>query len=264
MSGQNREAGIYIKGDVEGCTEDDFMAEFASFGEITEVFLKSRWALVQYTTASSAAAAAAANVQFVGGVAVEVSARTAAKVKAAVPDSVNIYLNNLNETASRDAVVAALEAFGEVTSVKLETANGYAYAAMDTMEAAQAAVAATPLTVGGCYEVNCEMRRSNPRSGKRRSRKTRAPKDLSKEIYIKGLNPETAEEFDIENAFAAFGTVTRVSMRADRDFAFVTFEDAGAVAAAVASGGVSIGGCSVVVEARTGKARTPAATEEIY
>jgi hypothetical protein len=65
------------------------------------------------------------------------------------------------------------------------------------VEAAEEAVAAAPLTVGQLGEVACEMRRSRaPRTSKPRERRERraekpegrAPRDLSKDIYIKGLS----------------------------------------------------------------------------
>jgi len=268
---QDRTLGIYIKGVDEETTEEDCTAAFSSFGTITEVVLKGErgWGLVHFTTPAEAAAAAAGGITSVGGVEVEVLARTPPKPREdkAVPASVNIYLKGLEEETTREEVETALEAFGEVASVKLQAARGFAFAAMETVEAAEAAVAATPLTVGALGDVEVEMRRSRapaPRNGsdKPRSKKKsepRPPRDLSKDIYIKGLTPETDEDSNedaLMDVFGQYGTVTRVMLRKGRDFAFISFEEDGAVAAAVAaSGNIDVKGATVDVEARTGKPR---------
>jgi RNA recognition motif-containing protein len=266
MADQQRELGVYVKGINEETTEDDCMAAFSSFGEITEVFLKSErgFALVQFSTRAAAEAAAAAGVGYVGSATVSVAARTPPKEKSVYPDSVNIYMNGLNESTSEDEIVGILGAFGEVVAVELQGARGFAYITMGTVEAAVAAVAAT----------DCEMRGSTPRDRTRRAKKSsgrgarsRAPKDLSKEIYIKGLTPESPEASNkdaIREIFGAYGNVVRVTVRNDRDFAFVSYEDAASVAEAVEAsyGGLFINGESVTVEARTGKVRARADAPE--
>lgn len=262
---QDRALGIYIKGIAEDTTEADVMSAFSSFGQITEVILKGErgYALVHFNSAAEASAAAGGGVTSVSGVEVEVSARTPPKVREvrAAPASVNIYLRGLDDETTRDEVLDALTAFGEVTSVSLQNARGFAYAAMDTVEAAEAAVGAAPLTVGGLGDIECEMRRSRAptRKPRRAKKEDRAPKDLSKDIYIKGLKPETAEdsnEDELVGVFEQFGTVERVMLRKDRDFAFISFGEDGAVAAAVAqSGSLSIKGQTVTIEARNPKPR---------
>ena len=263
---QARELGIYIKGINEDTSEQDCTAAFSGFGTITEVVLKGErgYALVHFSSAAEASAAAMGGVTSVGGVDVDVAARTPQKAREAkdVPESVNLYLRGLDEETTREEVSECLEAFGVVTSVKLQAARGFAYAAMDSVDAAAAAVAATPLTVGELNEVACEMRRSKaPGAKKPRAKKeAQAPRDLSKDIYIKGLKPESAEdsnEDELMEVFGAYGTIERVMLRRDRDFAFITFEEDGAVAAAVAnSESISIKGMTVIVEARNPKERT--------
>ena len=211
-----------------------------------------------------------------------------------VPASVNLYLKGLDEETTRDEVEETLGGFGEVTSVKLRCEcpslfrlsssgwlprgshsarhaphrtpsddaaadhsadRGFAFAAMDTVEAATAAVAASPLTVGGLSDVEVEMRRSRAPA----PRKPRAPKRESninpfRDLYIKGLNPDVDNEDALYETFGQFGAVDRVILRKDRDFAFVTFVEDGAVAGAVAaSGGLAINGETVTVEARKPK-----------
>lgn len=258
-----RVQGIYIKGIDEETTEDDCTGVFSAFGSITEIVLRGErgFALVHFSSAAEASAAAAGGVTNVGGAEVEVSARTPFQAREPKESaaSVNIYLRELDESTTREEVSDALAAFGTVTSVKLQAARGFAFAAMESVEEAQAAVAASPLAVGELDGVVCEMRRSKAPSGKPRAKKERAPRDLSKDIYIKGLKPETAEDSNedaLMEAFGAYGTVERVMLRRDRDFAFISFAEDGAVAQAVASSGsISVKGQSVVVEARNPKER---------
>jgi RNA recognition motif-containing protein len=163
---QDRTLGIYIKGVDEETTEEDCTAAFSSFGTITEVVLKGErgWGLVHFTTPAEAAAAAAGGITSVGGVEVEVLARTPPKPREAkaVPATVNIYLKGLEEETTKEDVETALEAFGEVASVKLQAARGFAFAAMETVEAAEAAVAATPLTVGALGDVRSSSQLPSP------------------------------------------------------------------------------------------------------
>jgi len=253
------------------------------------------WALVQFADSAAAAAAAGAGVTSIGGCDVEVAARTPPKPREPrdVPASVNLYLKGLDEETTRDEVEETLGGFGEVTSVKLRCEapppssvfrafprlpfcparhapprapsddaaadhsadRGFAFAAMDTVEAAAAAVAASPLTVGELSDVEVEMRRSRAPA----PRKPRAPKRESninpfRDLYIKGLNPDEDNEDALYETFGQFGAVDRVILRKDRDFAFVTFVEDGAVAGAVAaSGGLTINGETVTVEARKPK-----------
>ena len=125
-----------------------------------------------------------------------------------------------------------------------------------------AAVAAAPLVVGELEGVECEMRRSRaPQARKPRAQnsESRAPKDLSKDIYIKGL-PELddgdSNEGELRSVFEQYGTIERVMLRKGRDFAFISFAEGGSVAMAVDAGnggGIVINGESVTVEARTGR-----------
>ena len=262
---QDRGLGIYIKGIDEDTSELDCRAAFSPFGLITEVFLKSErgFALVHFSSAAEALAAATGEVTTVGGAAVEVTARTPAKEAKEILASNNLYLRGLDEETTQEEIREALAAFGAVTSVKLQAARGFAYAAMDSMEQAAAVVAASPLTVGELADVACEMRRSRAPTRKPRAKKEKEqtpPRDLSKDIYIKGLKPESAEnsnEDDLIETFGAYGTIDRVMLRRDRDFAFITFVEDGAVAMAVAaSDGITINGESVSVEARNPRERT--------
>jgi RNA recognition motif-containing protein len=277
---QDRTLGIYVKGIAEDCAEDDLTSAFGKFGEIIEVIVQNErgWALVHYGTAAEAAAAAAGGVTSVGGADVEVSARTPAKVKEvkAVPATTNIYLSGLEETTTEEEVTEALEKFGDVASVKLQGARGFAFATMEDLEAAVSAVAGAPLQVGGLEGVGCEMRRSRAPASKSpnaggdapaggiKKKKPRKKKDLSKDIYIKGLVEETAEdsnEEDLLSIFGEYGTVVSVMLRKGRDFAFVQFEDESSVAKAVAASGMAVKGNSVIVEARTGTKPTTASEE---
>jgi RNA recognition motif-containing protein len=259
--------GIYLRGINEDTTEFDCRSVFSPFGTITEVVLKGErsWAVVNFSSAAEAAAAAAGGVTSVGGLDVEVAARTPPKVRWEAKDiesSVNIYLKGLDEQTTREEVIGALESFGEVTSVKLQSDRGFAFAAMDSVEAAAAAVAAAPLVVGELEGVECEMRRSRaPQARKPRAQnsESRAPKDLSKDIYIKGL-PELddgdSNEGELRSVFEQYGTIERVMLRKGRDFAFISFAEGGSVAMAVDAGnggGIVINGESVTVEARTGR-----------
>ena len=76
------------------------------------------WAFVNFQTKAEAAAAAAGGVTSVGGADVEVAARTPAKARddTAIPASVNIYLNGLDEQTTEEDVIGALAAFGAVPS----------------------------------------------------------------------------------------------------------------------------------------------------
>ena len=89
-----------------------------------------------------------------------------------------------------------------------------------------------------------------------------APRDLSADIYIKGLTPENAEHSNkdaLMEAFRVYGAIDRVMLRRDRDFAFISFAEASAVAKAVAaSGAITINGQTVVVEARNPRERREA------
>ena len=268
----DRACGVYVSGIDETTTEAELSTVFSAFGQITEVFLKAqrRWAIVQFTSVESAQSAVAANVTTIGYATVEVALRTPPKEKEVVPDSVNIYLNGLDESVTEEQIVAAL---GTVVSVEVHGDRGFAYATMPSIEDAAQAVAAAPLIVGGLSGVGCEMRMSKPRGPKQRKKKasrTRAPKDLSLEIYVKGLTPESPEasnKDELRAIFEAYGNVTRVTVRNERDFAFVSFDDAASAQAAVegSSGGVTVNGASVIVECRTGKvARAPAPAAEYY
>jgi RNA recognition motif-containing protein len=255
--------GIYLRGINEDTTEFDCRSVFSPFGTITEVVLKGErsWAVVNFSSAAEAAAAAAGGVTSVGGLDVEVAARTP-QWFFYIESSVNIYLKGLDEQTTREEVIGALESFGEVTSVKLQSDRGFAFAAMDSVEAAAAAVAAAPLVVGELEGVECEMRRSRaPQARKPRAQnsESRAPKDLSKDIYIKGL-PELddgdSNEGELRSVFEQYGTIERVMLRKGRDFAFISFAEGGSVAMAVDAGnggGIVINGESVTVEARTGR-----------
>lgn len=269
---QDRALGIYIKGINEDTSEVDCRTAFSIYGDITEVILKGErgYALVHFSSAAEASAAAESGVSILGGVPVEVAARTPPNDRKAqtVEDSGNLYLRGIDANTSRDEVNEALAIFGAMVHVKLHGTRGFAYATMESVQAAQAAVAASPLTVGDLDTVICEPRRSTPprnRSNTSRSekdpRKT-APRDLSADIYIKGLTPESAEHSNkdaLVEAFSVYGAINQVMLRRDRDFAFISFAEASAVAKAVAaSGAITINGEIVVVEARKPRKRREA------
>ena len=76
---------------------------------------------------SSATEASAERSSILGGVPVEVSARTPANNRRRDPSSSeNLYLRGIDENTSRDAVNEALAAFGTVVYVKLYGIRGFA------------------------------------------------------------------------------------------------------------------------------------------
>jgi RNA recognition motif-containing protein len=263
MATQDRALGIYIKGINEDTSELDCKTAFSIYGDIIDVYLNSArgYALVHFSTATAASAAAESGVSILGGVPVEVAARTPRKART-VEDSENLYLHGIDANTSRNEASEALAAFGTVIYVKLYGTRGFAFAAMESVEAAKAAVAASPLTFGDLDSVVCEPRRSTPRNRLNKSRSEKAPRDLSADIYIKGLTPENVEHSNkdaLQEAFNVYGAIDRVMLRRDRDFAFITFAEPSAVAKAVAaSGAITINGMTVVVEARKPRERREA------
>jgi RNA recognition motif-containing protein len=263
LSPSDRARGIYVKGVDETVSEDDCIAAFSQFGEIDSVFIRGEhgWAVIQFTSEAEAASAVAGGVTSLGACAVDVQERSRPKVRE-VRASSNIYLKGIDESTTFEDVSGALSDFGEVIEVDVQGERGFAYAEMDSVESAEAAVGAAPLSVGG-LSVSCEMRRSRARGRRTRKKKKSRSKDFTKDVYIKNLNPDDDGLADeIEAVFGQFGPVSRVSIRKFRDFAFVTFEDEESVEVAIASSeSITIGGQPIIIEARVGKSnateRTP-------
>ena len=74
--------------------------------------------------------------------------------------------------------------------------------------------------------------------------------DRSCGIAVKGVN-DSITEADLQGAFAGFGGIAEVFLKAERGYAFVTFSDAASVAKAVAGAPAEVAGVNIRVEART-------------
>ena len=270
---------VYIS-NLRNSDEDDLLAALSVFGNITDIFVKRRSAFGFASFDSIASAQAACNASpltvaqdtcnVVFRRSKPLSERGPLEERAPLepaPASCNIYVNGLSSTTDEELLKSVLEQYGEVAEVNVSKQGGYAFASYVTQEMSQAAVDASPITVGldSCV---VEMRRSAPRS-KRRSKSGRSNRSqkkdrppLEQQLYVKGLASDVSDD-DIIGALSAYGEIQNVYRRKLRgeetgfaDYAFVTFNDEESVldaAAAGSKGNIIINGTTVVVEQRKAK-----------
>ena len=269
---------VYIS-NLRNSDEDDLLAALSVFGNITDIFVKRRSAFGFASFDSIASAQAACNASpltvaqdtcnVVFRRSKPLSERGPLEERAPLepaPASCNIYVNRLSSTTDEELLKSALEQYGEVTEVNVSKQGGYAFASYVTQEMSQAAVNASPITVG---QDSCvvEMRRSAPRSKRRskggrsnrRQKKDRPP--LEQQLYVKGLASDVSDD-DIIGALSAYGEIQNVYRRKLRgeetgftDYAFVTFANIDSVTRAAAAN-LIINGESVIGEQRQAKERT--------
>lgn len=257
----NRENGICIRGVSSGTAGEALKAAFSGFGSIVDVFVKDTpgrrgYAFVTFADNSSVAAALAGAPATIGEDSVTVEARTPARERKVASPCANIYIKGLGADNTEEQVQAAVGGFGNVTSLELAAERGFAFVSFDSVDEAQAAVSASPLSIGSASG-EVEFRMSEPKKGGRgggggggAGRKKREPR-AANSIYLKGV-PADAADADIEAALASFGTCTSVVHRDGRDFAFAAFDSAEECAAAIAGGSCSVGGNDVTIEERNG------------
>jgi hypothetical protein len=273
---------------------DALAAVMSQFGTVVDTFIKPprggrkrhSFAFVTFADPASAQSVVDASPLTVGQDTVLVELRTSKpyvegeprEPRAAAEASCHIYINQLNNQGGDDSSLrSALECFGELTDLKLRfkegEGRGFAFASFAEQAMAEAAVAASPIAVGPDV---CEIEMSHtkprparekkePSSGeatkKKRKKKRRKRPPLEQQLYIKGLEADTAEE-DIVAALSGFGEVKDVYRRKQRgqdsdeegktlytDYAFVTFAEIDAVEAAAAAG-VVVNGNLVTAEPR--------------
>ena len=191
------------------------------------------------------------------------------------PPSKNIYVNKLSGDDAEAALRAVLETFGTITSLVMRSGKvgAYCFAEFSEQSAAEAAVAASPLSVGS-DACDCEFRRStgkavgknnknknkNTSKSKKKKKKKKGGKrkvvPLSQQVYLKGLGQDIKEE-DIRGALGGFGTIQNMVRRKLSgeeglvDYAFVVFSsDKEASACVEGSSALKLGGVDVAVALR--------------
>jgi hypothetical protein len=160
-----------------------------------------------------------------------------------------LYVNGIKEAipdagpreADEGVVEQLKECFGKYGEIKKVNYRGlnYAFIHYVSKEGIDAAVAGGNITVGDA-EVTVE-------EGKPRQKRSRAPRGPNTSVYVKGL-PENCDDSMIKGAFQAYGTISSITNKGDRGFAFVEFETAEEMQAAIAASGLSVGGSAVTIE----------------
>jgi RNA recognition motif-containing protein len=267
---------VYIS-NLRSSGEDNLRAALEQFGNITDIFVKRRSAFgfASFDCVASAQNACDASPFTVGEDTCSVVFRQSKPLSErapleSAPPSCNIYVNHLSRSTDKDTLRIVLEQFGEVSDLNVSKQGEYAFASFTSQEMSQAAVSASPITIG---QDTCviEMRRSTPRPNARSKGAERKPRQkyerppLEQQLYIKGLASDASED-DIFDALSIYGEIQNVYRRKLRgeesgftDYAFVTFSDSASVlsaAAAAGNGNVIINGSPVV-----GEQRKPRSTE---
>jgi hypothetical protein len=158
-------------------------------------------------------------------------------------NGINDALPNAGSREHDDEVIDQLkETFCSYGDVQKVTYRGLNYAFIDyvSKEGSDAAVAGGDIQFG---EATLVVEARKPKE----KREAFVPQGPNTSIYVKGI-PEDCTDEAVQAAFEGYGTITRIFNKSDRGYAFVAFDTAEEMNAAIAATGINVGGSEVEIE----------------
>eukprot|EP01084_Bolivina_argentea_P228180 385451_1 len=277
---------VYIKGISPGCPENSIRDALAPHGEIDFTTLPEGrdFCFVTFTTEEGAKSACNVGTISIGGLEVTVAMRKGNRQYRHEPPAdlcSSIYIPSVPVESTEEDVQNLFSGENKVVSVRFRNASKgrqYCFVEFDEPKAVQEVINGGPYTIRG-ETITVEERRlygarwkggqwGSGREGTNKEGKGRMenPPKPENSIYMTGFPAEVTEEELIE-VFKLYGNIVSTILRVKylkengvevaRTWAFVEYDNAGAVIKAVedantegGGGGIQLGGSTVTVEAR--------------
>ncbi|PKA56790.1 Nucleolin 2 [Apostasia shenzhenica] len=176
-----------------------------------------------------------------------------------------VFVGNLSFKATKDDVLKFFEKAGEVIEVRFAanedgSFRGFGHVEFGSEWAAQNALKLHGQKIRGRrarIALSCKKSSDVPNERKESNSCDKVEHDVSQTVFVKGFHKSLEEDKIrclLEEHFGSCGEIMRVSIPQDKEtgrskgFAFVLFNDQGAVPRAFELNGTNLGGCTITVK----------------
>jgi RNA recognition motif-containing protein len=259
---------LFVAGVSWNTTDDAFHNFFAGFGTIAEAQLKREpgtnrsrgFGFVKFADDASAQKVLSQRLQLDGRkldikVAVPKEQIDQTPLDFSTAQNTKLYVAGLSYDTGDDAMFNYFARFGDVERASVVRdkqsgrSRGFGFVSFTTVEAANAVLAKTDLSLDGR---NLDIKPAAPRGSRALVQMTRTSKEMGepKKLFVAGLDTSTNEE-TFKAYFQQFGTVGEAYIQKDRatgtsrGFGFVEFEDSSSAKKALEHPGHNIDGSPV-------------------